>query len=1819
MKIEKIIIRGRKGSPLDAVATRGGEKPFEPENSSLQLEAVYDLSSDSRGASEEHEIDVQDKVLEFVYEDDTAWLCDAKTLHELYPEAENPQRGSAGFVVPSIIKSNAAERGIGGEVAAKLLKVFAKPAIEMGVKAIAAKLEKTHLADREGLNYLNKKFELLPFDGSASDKTFLLFIHGTNSDTRGAFMGLQNSETWDYICENYGKNVLAFEHRTLTQSPLQNALDLVTKLPDRAVLHVISHSRGGLIGDILCRYTRDEQDNLTGFSSYNMELLAKETRNDGLLNALSPGEKELNRATDIECIKAINLVYTTKKITVKKFIRVACPAAGTKLASSRLDQLLNVLYNCLGGRLSETATVLKELIAVTLKTKNDVHVLPGIEAMGPQSTFIKVLNDRSDDTVISGRSLAVISGNGKLSISLKGLWVIVGKLFYGQRNDLVVNTDSMYLGTTRKGPIQYYFNEGKTVDHITYFENDKTCAAVAAALKTADGDAIPGFTVVPQNLIPASDRGMVRGFEHGELSPYPGIPTGNKPIVVLLPGIMGSNLSGKEGKIWIDYLKSIFGGLKDLEFNADANISATSIIQTSYKNLADRLSPNYDVLVYPFDWRRQLNDCAKDFNDTIIKLLSLNKPIKIIGHSMGGVLVRDFIVNHDDTWQKLNASKDFRLLFLGSPLGGSFRIPAVLFGNDPIINSLNMLDRRHTKKELVGMFIKFPGILSLLPTTTGTNDSGESNDFAALTTWEKMREAAGDSSWPLPSAFDLQVFKTYRDGINSKMAAIDYSNMVYIAGKDKSTVCGYYNDTIPPRTELVFLSTGEGDQSVTWESGIPVAMVKSNRVYYSDTTHGALANDSSIFGGIEEILEKGFTTRLSNTRPLVRGEEKVFRTPEVYNFDLSERGLENAVFGITEKNEQLVNQMPLSVSISHGDLAYASFPVLAGHFMNDGILYAEKSIDYLMNNSLSARHAIGIYPGEIGTSAAMATNRDESDFPGALVVGLGEPGTLTSFLLTQTVEQAISKYLLDMNNQTDNGADIGISSLIIGCGYGGLSVETSIKAIIEGVNNANSKLSDLYMSNLYKTPIRLIQHIEFIELYKDKVLNGMYALRKIESKENNQYNIRIGNKAIKLLFGSRRRLATEAPEEWWRRITVKYNEVKKGSKELPSLVFGSSTGDAREEERELYSSTSLIDLFVEQISAKNSWSTSIAKTLFELMIPNEFKDRLKKKGSITWILEKQTAAYPWELLQDNTPNAKPLCVNAGMIRQLSTKDFRVNIKRVAGDKALVIGDPDLKDFAGVSQLPGAKREGELVSQLLSANNYEQKTLINENAAEILVNLLSDEYKIVHLAGHGFFNPEDPKQSGMVIGKNMFLTPFDIEQMNTVPELVFINCCHLGKVDPEWEKNFMNKYKLAANLGTQLIQMGVKAVIAAGWAVHDGAAHDFATEFYTKMFAGCTFGDAVKDARGVVYEKYHHGNNTWGAYQCYGDPFYKLINRTSGKVGSATQYVMAEQVLIELDNLRNDVDTRNYSCKAIIEKIKNIKAAASQAGIYDTGIVESEALIYYELGDYERSVAAYEKLKKSQNASFSVSALEKYCNARCKMYVESYAKGYDAQKAVEAMYKIIGELDKLIEIEETDERTNLVGSAWRRIALLSEDRHKKLEAYENAATAYDKANSKKKTGDAENGVDEKPEDRYALKSKLFMQLVYDFANGSVGSSVKLSDENRKEAIEKLKTHKEFLNPRYRNMDYWELIEAASIDFLLLALENDQALVDDNWVNLEKKYQRIWKKAGSKGKIKAEMENFAIIADGLSISTDPHALYLKNKVQELKDKLVKYVED
>jgi CHAT domain-containing protein len=1749
----------------------------------LSLSACYELGAATRAAVDTHDITLNENdMVEFVFEDNTCWMSAASDIKDIFSIPLHKKRGAEedAFEIPSAISGNEEHRGLIGDIALTAIKIFSKKnrarLVKEKVLEYAEKLQKQQLDDKSGIYALDALFQLQKYIPQNSEKPLLLLLHGTASSTYSSFDGLKGTPAWDYICKNYSGNILAFQHETLTKSPLQNVLELIKQLPENCKLHLISHSRGGLVGDVLSRFCISDDKNL-GFSENEIAYL-----------------KKCGRVEDIQYIKSITQSILKKNIQVQKFIRVACPASGTTIASQRLDYFFNIVLNLMGLAVGSVANpvyrAFKDLVSAVIDCKEDMTVLPGLEVMNPESPFLKVLNNPAPNAAIDGQ-LMVVSGNSQLNLSFKALVVIATKLFFTSKNDLVVNTASMYNGAKRVKPVQCFFDEESNVDHFHYFSNPKTNDAILSALKSVGDSLIPGFSFQKQHFTEEALRNAVLNLEGGQV--FKDTVTGKRPILVMLPGIMGSNLSNDGNLIWINYFRFVAGKLSQLEYNAKNNrlVTAPSLIKTSYKDLADHLSGAYDVVTFPFDWRRQLKECAELFNEKIIELMKHGQPIKIVGHSMGGVLVRDFIINHEETWQRLNKSSGFRLLFLGSPLGGSFRIPYVLYGYDEIISKIAKIDLFHTKKELLQIFCNLPGLLSLLPLTTDAD-----NDFANEQTWKNMSQKMGDTEWPIPSKKVLEEFGKYRDETLSKSKRIDWSNAVYIAGRDVATPASY--TTVNGKLE--FIHTAAGDQSVTWDSGIPAKMIEQNNVYYANVSHGGLSCSSSLFAPISDILSKGTTNLLVKSRPLLRSNELEFVSPPIRDFDLSPQGLENTLLGISDMEVMPIGEMPIKVSVSNGDLRFSKFPVLVGHFKKDAILNAEKAIDKNLKGSLSDLHRLNLYPGDIGTSEVVLLKNNS--FKGALIVGLGEQGRLTAFQLTQTIEQGVSKYLVGINNPLSeieaDGQQIGLSALLVGCGYGGLSIENSTRAILKGVQNANQKIKNLRLENP-----RLINCVEFVEMYEDKALGCLYTLNKISSEQSQALNVKLAERNIKKILGARERLPIENTEEWWTRITVKQNEFEKDGMPIEGMQFNISTGGAREEERNLLTSKNIIDRLLQEISTNNHWSPELAKTIFELLIPNDFKEQFKKQNNINWIVDSYTAAYPWELLQDDAINAQPLAVNAGMIRQLSTQDYRININQVTENTAFILADPDLEGF--VFQLPGAKQEGDLVNSILTERGFETNN-VEGTAGQIIKELFSKSYKIMHLAGHGVFNQDPNKGSGMLIGNNIYLSTREICQMSSVPELVFVNCCYLGKIDGELEALYQDRYKLAANIGTQLIRNGVKAVIVAGWAVDDMAAYDFTEIFYKQLLAGYNFGEAVQNARKIIYDRYKSKNNTWGAYQCYGDPFYKLVQEQSYAVNNEYSFMIAKEAEIELTNLINKLELTGTNDDWHRAQLEGISRAVDKAEIRNGRITELEAVVYNGLRLYSHSVEKYASLINEELAVFSFAAMEQYCSVRIKNAVEIFRNdGKQRKKSIETAHKVIADLEILKSYSATSERLNLLGSSYRRLALLSDKGEEKINAYIKSATyyyeAYSRPNSLYKT--------------HSFCSWVNMENVLVLAgNRKWGAQLKGYKLETIQKIEKELTQLlESLSIQVNVGNYWDLAAIINIKMSLYLLGKGGYTVQD----ILAAYTKLWASAGARGKKISEIELCDLMIDALTHIEHAKARRLAAELTFLRTELVKLI--
>src|SRR5262249_54084726 len=201
----------------------------------------------------------------------------------------------------------------------------------------------------------------------------------------------------------------------------------------------------------------------------------------------------------------------------------------------------------------------------------------------------------------------------------------------------------------------------------------------------------------------------------------------------------------------------------------------------------------------------------------------------------------------------------------------------------------------------------------------------------------------------------------------------------------------------------------------------------------------------------------------------------------------------------------------------------------------------------------------------------------------------------------------------------------------------------------------------------------------------------------------------------------------------------------------------------------------------------------------------------------------------------------PWAISVKLLRKLRLDVFRDRVTDTeAKDWALVIGEPACPPE--YPRLYGAREEALAVNErLLGPAGIEASrvTLLGSTdttkagpAAEEVVNTLFEKaWRIVHVAGHGVPG-KDGRPGGVVLSNGTFLGPDEIRSMRVVPELVFVNCCYLARADdkPTPDARY-DRARFASGVAGALIEIGVRCVVAAGWAVDDDVAKEFAAEFY----------------------------------------------------------------------------------------------------------------------------------------------------------------------------------------------------------------------------------------------------------------------------------------------------------------------------------------------------------------------------------------------------
>ena len=992
-------------------------------------------------------------------------------------------------------------------------------------------------------------------------------------------------------------------------------------------------------------------------------------------------------------------------------------------------------------------------------------------------------------------------------------------------------------------------------------------------------------------------------------------PLGN---VVFLPGITGSNLDvinagGDKDHIWINLWRILRGRLAELQLAASGNteadgtlrVLASGVNKTFYARAVMALRARWNVEPLAYDWRRDI-DQASDLLADFIRARFADRPCHLVVHSLGGLVARNFIRRHPQVWEGMKDSDlvaGGRLIMLGTPNFGSFAIPPVLTGSDEMIEMLARVDLAHSLHELLEISNTFVGSYMLLP--------------APAKLKPHLHAIYQKDTWgAAPGVSQLHLNRTFQFHTELEQSAIDPARMVYVAGCKRVTPTGM---SIVAPGEFEYQLTSDGDGRVSHELGLLPGVT----TYYVDEAHGDLARNETVLSAVDELLQTGETDVLGTS--VLRGAQRVAHSMRAYRTAADKRMLEElgriANRNITSESQlsdeekrfaeeaiikaalgSSTRSMPqppaarpparakaaapgklpqLQVAVKFGDVAEIAAPVVVvGHYRGVLPTNAIGAIDKKLGGWLTRAVRQGMIAGTLGETFYVPT-AGRLAAQSVVVAGMGEFGRFGATDLR-----------LVMSNVAQSASALGystIATVLVGAGNGNLNRETALREILEGLGNGLAQLN----SGAEKAPAQL--QVLIIERSAARFFELTEKLRELsatQSLSSAQITMKKASpQEIKRAHASERRdrkpapaaTATDSVRTDEVRITVECKPDDAGTYRFSALSQQAVVPVREVKVNQHFASEAARAL---REASTREEQEKYGRLLHDYLLPHDFAEVLDGDQPLRLIVDRATAAFPWEMA------CFPSRQGAAPLRWLGTdlqlsRQFRTLLSQAPGLSppvnnqlsVLVIADPaPERDL----QLQGARIEGRRVADILKSANGRDfgggklKIEVVERIGagecdpiEILALLLTGNFDIVHYAGHGDYNAKSPEASGWIFGADTVLTAQDIFRARAVPRMVFANACFSGVLHTGEAFASDELSRGLATIAQAFFERGVPNYIGTGWPVDDAQALTIADKFYQELLQRASIGSALNAARRAVFDE--RIESTWGAYQHYGNP------------------------------------------------------------------------------------------------------------------------------------------------------------------------------------------------------------------------------------------------------------------------------------------------------------------------------------------------------------
>ncbi len=626
-----------------------------------------------------------------------------------------------------------------------------------------------------------------------------------------------------------------------------------------------------------------------------------------------------------------------------------------------------------------------------------------------------------------------------------------------------------------------------------------------------------------------------------------------------------------------------------------------------------------------------------------------------------------------------------------------------------------------------------------------------------------------------------------------------------------------------------------------------------------------------------------------------------------------------------------------SIDATLANLAQDGIPVDAiavGHYLGVRPQSAELALDQaisdreddaeqrLLLTELSER---GVITGELGRTFFLSDPRPPAVRTLA-IAGMGLPGRLGIPELTVVVRE-LCWALGRIGKQH-------LATVLIGAGVDNLCEPDAVSAWIRGIKHALSgttpddpyRLRSITFVCRSMRTLRRTQTALVAESRRLRQTGRLEIFLTPWSKEELEQAEQAEQQAAKAEQEQRQQAAkaqedvswdhSHAPEPAPTRITATLDQE--------TYRFGAITNSAAVPERDIPLDPRLVRQANDELVGGNLTEQYEAGLFLQkLLLPADFRDSLLTSAPLVLSLDVQTARVHWELVaQAGFSGTLAMLPNEsrssdwmqelfwgtarGLTRQLRTTfapppEPPPPAQRLL--RVLVVADP-AKD----APLAGAMEEGYEVAELFErfnrvhqqgGNRVEVVRLLGPREATrtaVLKHLMLRSYDVFHFAGHCYYDTDHPQRSGWLFSNSEKISVRELSRIDRVPKFVFSNACESG-VTADRPQNRASG--LAPSFAEAAFSRGVTNFLCTAWPINDLAARQFARVLYCQLLG---LGETRSDGQSIAVPQPLHiamrrarlalvtrpeGISTWGAYQHYGNPYYRFFQTLRATNGDNT--------------------------------------------------------------------------------------------------------------------------------------------------------------------------------------------------------------------------------------------------------------------------------------------------------------------------------------------